>query len=247
MRTLISIVLATCLLGCVPRGVKFPELDTPAPPGAGFVDTTVVTPAGEKRFVVFVPYRLTPTQRPPMIVFLNGYGESGTDNRKHLTVGLGPAIARQADSFPFVVLFVQSPGRWRADDTTTRTLLAAMDQTLTKYNVDPTRVVLTGMSTGGEGVWRVGAAHASRFSALVPVSAWSAPDTVDQLTTLPIWAFHCTGDPIVFSANSTTMVDAINKKGGRAKLTRYPVFAHDAWTKTYADPDLYTWMLGQHR
>ena len=41
------------------------------------------------------------------------------------------------------------------------------------------------------------------------------------------------------------MVDAVNKKGGQAKLTMYPENGHNAWSDTYSNPELYRWFL-QH-
>ena len=244
---IVSLFVVSGLIGCGGSSAYISQVNAKAPAGTGFVDKQLRTSDGDKKYVVFTPFNYSPTKRMPLLVFLNGYGESGRDNLKHLSVGLGPALKDRASDFPFVVLFVQTPGKWSANGEETRTLLAAMDRTISEYNLDPTRVVLTGMSTGGEGVWRVGAAHQQRFAALVPVCGWSASDTVDQLTNIPIWAFHCSGDPLIFSGNTSSMVSAINKKGGKAKYTSYGALAHDAWTRTYSDPDVYAWMLQQRK
>ena len=60
---------------------------------------------------------------------------------------------------------------------------------------------------------------------------------------MPIWAFHGAKDPTVFVEESQKMVDAVNKRGGNAKLTIYPENAHDAWSDTYSNPEVFKWLL----
>jgi len=61
---------------------------------------------------------------------------------------------------------------------------------------------------------------------------------------VPIWAFHGALDETVLVEESMKMVDAVNKKGGNAKLTVYPENRHDAWSDTYKNPDVFKWLLG---
>ena len=39
------------------------------------------------------------------------------------------------------------------------------------------------------------------------------------------------------------MVDAINHRGGNAKLTIYPENGHDSWVDTYRNPEVFSWLL----
>ncbi len=43
------------------------------------------------------------------------------------------------------------------------------------------------------------------------------------------------------------MVDALQACGGNVRFTVYPGVAHDSWTQTYANPELYAWLLEQRR
>ena len=70
---------------------------------------------GENRYDyrVFVPKGWTKKKKWPVILFLHGAGERGNDNLAQTKVGLGPAIIKLRDSFPFVVVMPQCPrGRW---------------------------------------------------------------------------------------------------------------------------------------
>ena len=60
-----------------------------------------------------------------------------------------------------------------------------------------------------------------------------------------IWAFHGAKDTIVPVEESERMVAAFREIGNRAKLTVYPEAAHDSWTETYNNPEIYDWLL-QH-
>jgi predicted peptidase len=67
-----------------------------------------------------------------------------------------------------------------------------------------------------------------------------------MLKDLPIWAFHGGKDPVVPVEESKEIVEAINRRGGNAKLTIYPDAKHDSWTETYNNQELYDWLL-EHR
>ena len=68
-----------------------------------------------------------------------------------------------------------------------------------------------------------------------------------QLATVPIWVFHGAQDPVVPVENSEKLVAALQACGGNVRLTVYPDADHDSWTETYANPELYTWLLAQTR
>ena len=112
---------------------------------------------------------------------------------------------------------------------------------------DPDRVILTGLSNGGDGTWSIGALHADRFAALVPMCGEGDYDDVPKLTRIPIWCFHNSIDPFRSSGNAREMCDRIQKAGGNIKFTQYSTFGHDCWTRAYEEGDVFTWMLAQRR
>jgi predicted peptidase len=69
--------------------------------------------------------------------------------------GLGPAIRRHPERFPALAVFPQTPANgtpgWQ--QVGGRIALAALDNTLAEFRGDPSRVVLTGLSIGGNGAW----------------------------------------------------------------------------------------------
>lgn len=197
-------------------------------------------------YVVFVPPTYSPDQDWPAIVLLHGMGESGTDGLKQVSVGLGTAIQRDIEAWPFIVLMPQKPDRqskWAEHEAMVMKLL---DRTREEYRVDPDRIYLTGLSQGGYGTWAIGARHSDLFAALAPVCGGGDPATADRLAKMPIWCFHGETDEAVPVARSQEMVSAVEAAGGRPKLTIYPGVGHNSWDKAYRDEGLAGWLL-EHR
>ena len=123
------------------------------------------------------------------------------------------------------------------------------------YNIDPSRVYLTGLSCGGFGAWEYVAKYGdAQVAAAVPISADGRPAWATAgcaLGDVPLWAFHGALDDVINPAGS---IDTITNLGAcpgvaadRAKLTVYPDFFHEGWDQTYSGElgdDIYAWMLG---
>jgi predicted peptidase len=181
-------------------------------------------------------------QRWPLMLFLHGAGDSGTNMDRVKILG-PPKIVESKPDFPFILVSPQSPVRsWNLD-----ALNALLDDVIGRYRVDADRVYLTGASMGGSGTWALALAHPEKFAAIVPVSGSGNPAEAKRLIGLPIWAFHGAKDPVVHVERAQEMVNAVKAAGCNARLTIYPEAGHDAWTQTYNDPDLYAWLLQQKR
>jgi predicted peptidase len=194
-------------------------------------------------FLLFLPRAYKESnQRWPLILFLHGSGESGTNVAKVKAHG-PPKIVESKPGFPFILVSPQCPGRgWDV-----KTLNALLDDVIGRYRVDTKRIYLTGLSMGGFGTWSLAAAHPERFAAIVPICGGGKPADAPKLAGLPIWVFHGAKDPTVPVARSREMVAAIKTAGGNVKYTEYPEAKHDCWTETYNNPELYEWLLAQKR
>jgi predicted peptidase len=63
---------------------------------------------------------------------------------------------------------------------------------------------------------------------------------------LPIWVVHGAKDEIIKLDRSEELVERLKRCNGNVRFTVYPDAGHDAWTRTYENPELYDWLL-QHR
>jgi dienelactone hydrolase len=193
-------------------------------------------------YLVYVPdgyYRSL--RRWPLILTLHGGGEVGDDLDRVRGQGL-PLRVEEKGGLPFVIVAPQSPGLgWDVG-----ALAALLVEVLEQYRVDADRVYLVGQSMGGTGTWALAASCPERFAAIAPICGGGDPTSAWRLGNLATWAFLGSDDRIVPLERSERMIAALKQARGDARLTVYPGVGHDAWTRNYADPKFYEWLL-QHR
>jgi len=196
----------------------------------------------EMNFLCYLPEDFTREsgQLYPLVIFLHGSGERGTD--LNLVKRNGPPKLAENQSFPAIMVSPQCPeGVW----WDVFVLNKFLDQLISMYPVDTTRIYLTGLSMGGYGTWEWATRYPERFAAIVPVCGSGNPHRAERLVKIPIWAFHGAMDDVVPIEKSIEMVQAVNRKGGHAKLTVYPEAGHDSWTDAYNDPEMWKWMMSK--
>lgn len=113
-----------------------------------------------------------------------------------------------------------------------------------KY-IDKSRVYLMGASMGGYGTWQMAMSHPEWFAAIVPICGGGMYWNAERLKHTATWAFHGSIDKTVHCEESEKMVNAINKKGGNAKLTVYEGVPHNAWTPTFQSAEMWKWLFEQ--
>lgn len=242
---IMALMMLAGLAGCNSGGSVFGSTEG-FPAGTGFQSFTVKSDGEDYTYTVFVPKGYSATKKYPTIVFLHGMLEAGSGGIKNLGVGIGPHIQENAETWPFITIFPQSGNDWQGEERS-HLCMAALDDTARRYNVDPDRVILTGLSNGGQGVWLIGAAYKNRFAGLVPIAGHAAYDVTGNLKDISIWCFHNTVDPFVPSGGSEEMCERINKAGGHATFTKFSGFGHNCWDDVYSDPKVIQWMLEQRR
>ena len=191
-------------------------------------------------YLLYLPPDYEKKDKWPIILFLHGAGERGDDLRK-VEVHGPPKIAK-TKGMPFIIVSPQCPtdSWWTKEGDV---LINLLDEITDTYNVDETRVYLTGLSMGGYGSWSLGCEYPERFAAIAPICGGGEPFFGRKLKDTPVWAFHGAKDNVVPLKKSQDMVNSIKRSGGNAKLTVYPEAGHDSWTKTYDNPQLYKWFL----
>jgi predicted peptidase len=200
----------------------------------------------EAKYVLFVPQ--TTTGPYPVILFLHGAGETGTDGEKQVKVGLGPAIKKREKTFPFLVILPQSQKRtWRAGSDDAKRALDILAEVEKEYKVDGKRVYLSGLSMGGMGTWSLALAHPDKWAAIVPICGRGVTSKAATIKDLPCWCFHGDDDQAVKVEGSRDMIAAIKKAGGNPKYTEYPGVGHNSWDRAYGTDELYDWLLKQHK
>jgi predicted peptidase len=175
----------------------------------------------------------------PVIIFLHGIGERGINIDMIKKVGLPKKIGKQTD-FMFLVIAPQcKPDTW----WDIRSLNALYAEVIEKYNVDPQRIYLTGLSMGGYGAWDWAMLNPEKFAAVAPICGGADYlNKAANMKNVPAWTFHNTDDPTVGVENTREIVSVLRKAGNtKVKFTETPTGGHDAWTKAYNNADLYSW------
>jgi predicted peptidase len=214
----------------------------------GFLRTTLSLNGREIPQVVYLPPNYSPEVPHPAIVFLHGRSESGTDGWKQMGQGLGRAIIADATRWPFVVVMPQKPDQSRQWADYTEDVLACLADAKARFNIDPDRVTLTGLSQGGAGTWAIGASHPHLWNALVPICGFGdAQSLAPKVADMPIWCFHGDADDIILPEESRKMVAAMKAAGGQPVYTEYPGVNHNSWDRAYAEAELPAWILSKRR
>ncbi len=184
----------------------------------------------------------------PLVIFLHGAGERGTDNATQL-VGLPEQLAESEMRmrFPCICLAPQCP-----EESSWIHQLDSLERLIEQWHsdpqVDPCRIYLTGLSMGGYGTWHLVSRRPDLFAAAVPVCGGGDPTQASKLIHLPIWAIHGQDDRVVLPSESRAMIEAVRAAGGKPEYTELPGVGHDSWTKSYNDPTgPIPWMFRQRR
>lgn len=198
----------------------------------------------ETNYMLYLPegYSADDNKKWPLVLFLHGAGEVGTDVNK--VAAHGPLRrVKDGKQFPFIIIAPQSPvGEWNS-----KPLYVFLSDFIKNHNVDEERVYLTGLSMGGYGTWWFAQTHPELFAAIVPICGGGDASKAWTLTNMPVWCFHSETDPIVNISYSREMIDALKPINPNVKFTVYPIEGHDSWTQTYENDEVYKWMLEQKR
>jgi len=234
----------------------------------GFLDRTVSVSGSTYRYQVYVPADFGSKKSWPIILFLHGAGERGSDGLRQTDVGIGHAIRLDASRFPFIVVLPQcGQGEIWGEPDMQALALAALDASTEEFHGDRKHVYLSGISMGGFGTWEVAARNPGRFAAIVPICSGVQPnkdwpqlrvtlsddpkitdpfaEVARRIGKTPVWMFHGDADPLVPVEQSRHMAEALKAAGADFKYTEYPGVDHNSWDKAYAEPELLSWLLAK--
>jgi pimeloyl-ACP methyl ester carboxylesterase len=202
-------------------------------------------------YLAYTPKRYEdfPDKQWPMIIYLHGGSDRGTNLTKVYSAGIPDQIYRGRE-FPFIVVSPQCPAllRWSTDDW----FEAFYHEVTAKYRVDKDRVYLTGVSLGGEGTWYFAAKYPDLFAAIAPISGFTSRTTfidkhLKNLARLPIWAFHGERDLVVPVEETQRMIEQLKNRNPRLKFTIEPDVGHWIHWSVYPGDELYEWLLNFDR
>jgi predicted peptidase len=206
-----------------------------------------------------VPYRAIETpgrrgsEKLPLIVFLHGDWQDGTGNESQLA-GYGNGSMELIDQaigggVPIVYAAPQTTDAYWPPER----VEAVVRDALARWPIDPKRVIVTGISDGGTGVWDVLKTWPQCFAAGVPMSGMTELTGLATIRDVPQWIFHGDADNDTnvetgyggAMVGSRAVVRALREMGGSPRYTEYPNEQHVIWHRAYGEAALLPWMLDQ--
>ena len=207
------------------------------------------------KFIVATPVRSAGAAALPLLIFLHGAGQRGSDIEKLREQQPLKYFNTQAAQ-PFVIVMPQCLGDkdgvkhiWEVADL--EVLFAHLTQTI---RFDRQRVYLIGYSMGGYGTWAWASAHPEHFAAIAPHAGGLGhggpkdvtPDLdqwVKKLAPLPIRIVHGAQDNVVPPERSERMFQILKASGAtQVELQMLPGKDHGIGS-ALADEELYAWLL----
>jgi len=279
-----ALLTAAILSFAFTRGARAAKKTAPQlpPQDTGFLNRTIVLKGITYKFQVYLPEDYgrpdpdkptiitsgknkgkLPDDRPqktwPIILFLHGRGERGSEGMWQTQIGLPQQLRDHPERWPFIVVMPQCPMRhfW-TDPEMLQMAMGTLDQESREFRTDPDRTYLIGLSLGGYGAWELAREYPHRWAGIALASTgifWSyAPERWRDVATLPaeyaarigrvpIWMFHGTDDTTVIPRQSDLMFEAFKAEGGHIRLWEYQGLKHDCWTRAFNEPELPRWLL----
>jgi predicted peptidase len=206
-----------------------------------------------------------PGVRRPLILFLHGGGEKGTNNRSQVNVNVDNLLA-EAKRRGVLLYAPQSPGDWNSRSLTDH-VVKMIDRAITEHSADKSRVYVTGLSSGGCGTWNMLNRYPDRFAAGIPICSGS-PDSdfvPGRLVDRAIYVFHSRDDlgapaataeqlvnSILAAAHKTLptyppagslMLFTLPPSGIDLRYVEFPTGGHHIWAAVYGAPEVYDWLF----
>lgn len=254
------------ILGCLLLVVNL--LPMAAQDTAAYQRHVFISESDTLGYRMLLPKDFDPAKQYPLLLFLHGAGERGSDNEAQLTHGgalfLRPEVREE---FPAIVVFPQAPkdDYWAQVEVDREvwplefefkpekgatpalgTVIKLVDSLVTEPFVDSQRLYVGGLSMGGMGTFELLYRRPETFAAAFAICGGADPKVVEAYRYgFPIWIFHGEQDDVVAPSWSKMMAREINSAGGDAKLSLYPQANHNSWDAALSEPNLLPWLFSK--
>ena len=210
-------------------------------------ESKVFTTSGGKKYEYwFYTPKHSKREKLPLLIYFHGDG--GRKSMKDVNSYAYPSFISSGMDFPF---YMVAPHVDSTDDFGTD---ARMEKTyelikyiMANYDVDTTRIIVSGGSSGARGAYRMASKYKNLFSCMVIGSGITYQLYEEGLTHLPIWFFHGEKDGAISYKDMERHVNKINELGGNAKITIIKGGGHDITETVLKRDDLINWMVSQKK
>lgn len=216
------------------------------------------------KYRLLEPKQIKKGKKYPLVLFLHGAGERGSDNKKQLIHGsqmfLNPV---NRDKYPAFVLFPQCPKgiTWAyrslpksltnlpAEDMTYvfRAVKELLDSYLANPLVDKSRIYIMGLSMGAMGTYDMVARFPEIFAAAIPICGAVAPGRLAPAKYVKFRIFHGDADDTVPVEASRAVYRELKEVGASVEYIEFPGCGHNSWNPAFNQPDFMKWLFAQKK
>ena len=220
-------------------------------------------------YQVMFPKDYDATKQYPLLVFLHGAGERGSDNEKQLTHGKDFMIDHFQAEYPAIVIAPQCPegSYWSNVEKQTlgnkttftfglsdkatpsmETLVYLITNLINSGKVDQSKVYVGGLSMGSMGTYELLWRMPNTFAAAFAICGGGDISKVQYYTkNTALWIFHGSADSVVPVQFSQQMYEALKSVGNEVKYTEYPDVNHGSWINVFQNKELVPWLLSHKK
>lgn len=203
---------------------------------------TVVVVKNELGYVLHRPANLK--DKKPLIVFISGDGEKGADLEKVKIHG--PLKYLKTHELDAYVLAPQCKENENWNIESINELILKIQK---ENKIDPNRIYVTGLSSGGWAAWNLALSYPDKFAAIVPISGFVdliELESACKIANIPTRIFHGLLDDVVKVDYAISIYKELKKcNAPDVQLTIFDDAGHDSWTRVYDNPEIYDWMFKQ--
>ncbi|MFH6996830.1 prolyl oligopeptidase family serine peptidase [Flavobacterium sp. FlaQc-57] len=203
---------------------------------------TVVVVKNELGYALHRPANLK--EKKPLIVFISGDGEKGTDIEKVKINGpLKYLKSHELDAY------VLAPQCKEDENWSIESINELILKTQKENKIDANRIYVTGLSSGGWAAWNLALSYPDKFAAIVPISGFVdliELESACKIVNIPTRIFHGLLDDVVKVDYAISIYKELKKcNAPDVQLTIFDDAGHDSWTRVYDNPEIYDWMFKQ--
>ncbi|GHC02764.1 hypothetical protein [Cerasicoccus arenae] len=172
---------------------------------------------------LFVPDSYDGSAAFPLVLFFHGFGEGGENNTSQVNGNIDNLLSN-AKSWGFFIYAPQNNYQVSWNPTSVTDAMRMVASLLEDYNIDPSRIYVTGLSNGGQGAYTAASLYDGIIAASTVINGSPGPGVFyDRLVGDPIWIYHARNDSSTSVGTSRNMTRDIRAADGNKPALQFPL------------------------